>query len=455
MSKQSTIFFCSKCSAQSIKWSGRCFECGEWGTLQKETLDKKTQTNKSDSNIKPAEIINLKKIENKNYNRVKTNIDEVDRVLGGGIVPGSLILLSGEPGIGKSTLIAQIANLTGGSKSTDIKILYVSGEESAHQIKSRLERLNCNLEKIQFINELNVEKIISACKKLEQKPSLLIIDSIQTIYTSDVENEIGGINQIKASTAKFLELAKQSDIPVMLIGHITKDGSIAGPKNLEHMVDTVLYLETDKTHHYRILRAVKNRFGSTMEIGIFEMKKFGFCEIKNPSSIFLNESTQNLSGQAISCIMEGVRPFLVETQSLVTKTVFGYPQRKTSGYDLNRLQVLIAVLIKRANINLSNQDVILNIVGGLKTNDTALDLAICLNIISSFFDKTIPQKTIVFGEVGLNGEIRNIPRIEDRIKEAKKLGFKQIIMPENNARSNDLKLLKIKNINDVKDLLSH
>ena len=451
MTKPSTIFSCSKCNAQSIKWSGRCFECESWGTLQKEILDKKTQTNKQNNDVSPAQIINLKDIKNQNYNRIKTNIDEVDRVLGGGIVPGSLILLSGEPGVGKSTLIAQIANSVVGKGHCPV--LYVSGEESAHQIKGRLERLNCNLEKIQFINELNVEKIISACKKLEIKPNLLIIDSIQTIYTSEIENEIGGINQIKASTAKFLELAKQSDIPVMLIGHITKDGAIAGPKNLEHMVDAVLYLETDKTHHYRILRAVKNRFGSTMEIGIFEMKKFGFCEIKNPSSIFLNESTNNLSGCAISCIMEGVRPFLVETQSLVTKTVFGYPQRKTSGYDLNRLQVLIAVLIKRAEINLANQDVILNIVGGLKTNDTALDLAICLAIISSFFDRTIPQKTIVFGEVGLNGEVRNIPRIEERIKEVKKLGFNQIIMPECNTTFKDVKLLKIKNIRDIKDLL--
>ena len=449
MAKPQTIFSCSKCNAQSIKWSGRCFECGGWGTLQKEILDQKVEKNKISNDIQPAEIINLKEIKNTDYNRLETNINEVDRVLGGGIVPGSLILLSGEPGIGKSTLIAQIAD----SVQTQSPVLYVSGEESAHQIKSRLERLNCNLDKIQFINELNVEKIISAAKKLETKPSLLIIDSIQTIYTSDIENEIGGINQIKASTAKFLEFAKKSNIPVMLIGHITKDGAIAGPKNLEHMVDAVLYLETDKTHHYRILRAVKNRFGSTMEIGIFEMKKLGFAEIKNPSSIFLDQSTLNSSGCAISCIMEGVRPFLVETQSLVSKTVFGYPQRKTSGYDLNRLQILIAVLIKRASINLANQDVILNIVGGLKTNDTALDLAICLAIISSFLDKTIPPKTIIFGEVGLNGEIRNVARIEERIKEAKKLGFEQIILPECNAKSSTLKLIKIKNINDVKDIL--
>lgn len=442
MSKIQTIYICSKCDAQFSKWNGRCLECGSWSTLQMETTDTKTIAKKK-QNISPASIIDLKKIDAKENNRIKTNIGEIDRVMGGGIVPGSLILLSGEPGIGKSTIVAQIAKAI----QKENLIVYASGEESAGQIKSRLDRLKCDTENIKFINETNVEKIIATADQI--KPSLLIIDSIQTIYTSLVDTEPGNISQIRASANQFLEFAKQKNISIILIGHITKDGSIAGPKSLEHIVDTVIQLEMEHVHNYRILRATKNRFGSTNEIGIFEMTGEGFKEIKNTSSIFLETNEEKISGSVISCIIEGTRPFMVEIQALVTKTVFGYPQRKASGFDLNRLQVLIAVLTKRAKINLTNQDVILNAVGGLKINDPALDLAICLAITYSLLNQTMDRKTIALGEVGLGGEIRNVSRLEQRLKEAEKLGFTTAIIPNTNVKVGKIKLTKIKNLNDI------
>lgn len=332
-------------------------ECGAWGTLQMQTVDR-NELNEKNMNISPAETIDLKNIKNQDLNRIKTNISEIDRVLGGGIVPGSLILLGGEPGIGKSTIVAQI--LSGINQAE--QAFYVSGEESASQIKNRLERLKCGFDKLKFISETNIEKVLAAISK--EKPPVVIIDSIQTVYTSCADSEAGSISQIRACAVKLLEIAKQNDIAVILIGHITKDGSIAGPKSLEHIVDTVMYLETETTHDYRILRAVKNRFGSINEIGIFEMTSFGFKEIANPSTVFIDSAAQKISGSVISCVMEGTRPFLVEIQSLATKTVFGYPQRKASGFDLNRLQILTAVLTKKTKVNLTSQDVIINIVGG-------------------------------------------------------------------------------------------
>ena len=427
-SKISTIYACSNCGAQSPKWSGRCLECGAWGSLQMQTVDKET-ISKNSIKSNPAEIIDFNEIKTEKLNRIKTNINEADRVLGGGIVPGSLILLSGEPGIGKSTIVAQIA----AAIQSGSPVIYVSGEESFAQVKARLNRLRCDSKNIKFISETNVEKIISALKK--SKPVLVIVDSIQTVYTSDLPGESGSINQIRASAVKFLELAKKNDIAIILIGHITKDGTIAGPKSLEHIVDTVIYLETETAHNYRILRATKNRFGSINELGIFEMTGSGFKEIINPSAIFIETGQQKITGSTISCVMEGTRPFLVEIQALVTKTVFGYPQRKTSGFALNRLQVLIAVLTKRANINLANQDVILNIAGGLKINDPTLDLAICLSITSSLLNQIIDKKTIILGEVGLGGEIRNVPKLEQRLSEAEKLGFTRTIIPETDVKA--------------------
>jgi DNA repair protein RadA/Sms len=445
MSKTKNIYVCSNCDAQSPKWSGRCLECGSWGSLSIKTIDEKEVKNK----IAPetaAEIINLNSIEDKRLARIKVGIGEVDRVLGGGLVQGSLILLSGEPGIGKSTIVAQIA------KSIQKNVIYVSGEESASQIKDRFLRLGCQLDRIKFINETEVEKIITALKK--EKPALVIVDSIQTIYLSEIPSEAGSVAQIRASAVKFLELAKRNDLAVILIGHITKDGQVAGPKTLEHIVDTVIYLESDKAHDYRILRATKNRFGSVNELGIFEMTSGGFKEILNPSLIFLDSGMQNISGSVISAVMEGTRPFLVEIQALVTKIVFGYPQRKASGFDLNRLQVLAAVLTKRAKVNLTDQDIILNIVGGLSVDDPALDLAVCAAIISSILNQTIDRKTVILGEVGLGGEVRNVAKLEERLNEAEKLGFMQAIIPDSNVKAGKISLVKVKNLIDIVNYFS-
>ena len=443
--KIQTVYVCSNCDAQSLKWSGRCLECGAWGTLKTQTVDQKENTKKID--MPAAETIKLTSTNknNQTIDRLQTNIKEVDRVLGGGILPGSLILLSGEPGIGKSTIVAQIADAI--NQSSPKEIIYASGEESASQIKNRFDRLNINAEKISFISDNNTEKIIATI--IKSKPALVIIDSIQTVYSSAVPSEPGSIGQIRASTVSFLETAKSQDIPIILIGHITKDGIIAGPKSLEHIVDTVIYLEAEKNHDYRMLRATKNRFGSIDELGIFEMTSSGFKEISNPSLIFIEASTEKISGSVISCIMQGTRPFLVEIQSLVTKTSFGYPQRKASGFDLNRLQVLIAVLTKRASVNLTNQDVILNVVGGLKINDPSIDLAVCLAIASSLLNQTVDRKTIVLGEVGLGGEVRNVSKLEQKLKEAEKLGFTEAIIPNCNVKTKTIKLTKIKNLKEL------
>ncbi|MEK7557819.1 MAG: DNA repair protein RadA [Patescibacteria group bacterium] len=449
--KIQTVYVCSSCDAQSIKWSGRCLECGAWGTLQMQTIDQKLINNKITTQVAPAEIIDLNKLpaisgKNNSLDRLKTNIGEIDRVFGNGLMPGSLILLAGEPGIGKSTLVAQIAS------TLNVEIAYVSGEESANQIKDRFERLKIKTEKIKFLNETNVEKIIGALKQIN--PRVVIIDSIQTIYSSLVPSEAGGINQIRACAVSFLEIAKKDNIAIILIGHVTKDGVIAGPKSLEHIVDTVIYLETETAHNYRILRATKNRFGSINELGIFEMTAEGFIEIKNPSQVFIEGVEQNISGSVISCIMEGSRPFLVEIQALVTKTVFGYPQRRSSGFDLNRLQILIAILTKKANINLANQDVVLNIAGGLKVDDPALDLAICSAIVSSLLNQTIDRKILILGEVGLGGEVRRVNKLETRLTEATKLGFNQAIIPNSDCQIKEIILKKIKNISEFLNILT-
>ncbi|MBU0898119.1 DNA repair protein RadA, partial [Patescibacteria group bacterium] len=314
------------------------------------------------------------------------------------------------------------------------------------------ERLKIKTEKIKFLNETNVEKIIGALKQIN--PRVVIIDSIQTIYSSLVPSEAGSINQIRACAVSFLEIAKKDNIAIILIGHVTKDGAIAGPKSLEHIVDTVIYLETETAHNYRLLRATKNRFGSINELGIFEMTAEGFIEIKNPSQVFIEGAEQNISGSVISCIMEGSRPFLVEIQALVTKTVFGYPQRRSSGFDLNRLQILIAVLTKKANINLANQDVVLNIAGGLKVDDPALDLAICSAIVSSLLNQTIDRKILILGEVGLGGEVRRVNKLETRLTEATKLGFNQAIIPNSDCQTKEIILKKIKNISEFLNILT-
>jgi DNA repair protein RadA/Sms len=440
--KLSTIYICSKCDAQTPKWAGRCGECGSWGTLTAETVETKDNAKKT-PRVAPIKALDLGQLDNHKLERLPTGINEIDRVLGGGIVPGSLVLLGGEPGIGKSTLVAQIA----GALNKRNKVVYVSGEESPGQIRSRLERLKIDLDSISFLPETGAEKIIASIEEI--RPALAIIDSIQTVYSLEAEGELGGINQIKATAVKFLELAKKKNIAVILIGHITKDGSLAGPKSLEHIVDTVIYLETETTHDFRILRASKNRFGSTNELGILEMTGDGFREVKNPGSIFIEEGTDNLSGSCLSCIIEGTRPFLIEVQALVTKTAFGYPVRKASGFDLNRLQILCAVLQKRAKINLANQDVILNVVGGLRIADPALDLAVSMAIISSLSNQVFDRQTIALGEVGLGGEVRNVSRLEIRLAEAIKLGCKRALVPAGGVSNAKMKLETIKNVNDL------
>lgn len=448
MSNIKTIFACSNCDAQFPKWSGRCLECGSWGTLSEEVHDKKEEVRHSAVlKIGGAELIDLKKINTLNLQRLSTGILEIDRVLGGGFVPGSLTLLAGEPGIGKSTLVAQIAD----ALSRDRLVIYVSGEESAAQVKGRLERLNCSLDNLRFIGETNIEKIISSV--LKAKPELIIIDSIQTVYSSLIPSEAGSLNQIRAGAVKFLEVAKEHDISVILIGHITKDGQVAGPKSLEHIVDTVLYLEAETNNNYCLLRASKNRFGSINELGILEMTGLGFKEVLNPSLVFIDAAHVDLAGSVIGCVVEGTRPFLVDIQSLVSKTVFGYPQRKTSGFDLNRLQVLSAVLSKRTKINLTSQDIILNVVGGLRLNDPALDLAVCAAIISSSLNKNFDRHTIVLGEVGLGGEIRAVSKIEQRLAEAEKLGFTQAIIPDIEVKAKKIEIVKLKNLGELVEFI--
>lgn len=442
------VYNCTNCGAQFPKWSGRCLECGAWSTLTEELSDSQTIRKEETKKIAGADILDLRTIKSIKSQRLLSGLPEIDRVLGGGVLPGSLLLLSGEPGIGKSTLAAQLAN----ALSKNNQVLYVSGEESAHQVKARLERLSCDLSRLLFIGETSVEKISATA--LKAKPVLMVVDSIQTIYSSLIASEPGSLSQIRAVAVKFLELAKEHNITVLLVGHITKDGQIAGPKSLEHIVDTVLSLEHESGSSYSLLRASKNRFGSINELGILEMTSAGFIEAKDPSSIFLETKNPPIAGSVITCILEGSRPFFVNIQALVTKTIFGYPQRKASGLDANRLQVLSAVISKKEKINLVNRDIILNVVGGLKVSDPALDLAFCAAIISSYLNKSLEEATLVLGEVGLGSELRPVFRLEQRLKEAEKLGFKTAIVPFGTSyKASKLKLIKINNLQDLTDLL--
>ncbi|MFA5154900.1 MAG: DNA repair protein RadA [Patescibacteria group bacterium] len=440
-----SIFVCTNCDAQFPKWSGRCSECGAWGSLAEQVTDSKQAERSAAKKLGGAAIIDLAQVETAALNRLKTGISEIDRVLGGGLVPGSLVLLSGEPGIGKSTLVAQLATALGRD------VIYVSGEESAAQIKDRLQRLHCDLNRLKFISETNVEKICAA--GAQAKASLMIIDSIQTVYSALIPSEAGSIAQIRAATVHFLELAKQHNLAVVLIGHITKDGQVAGPKSLEHIVDTVLYLENESTNNYCLLRTTKNRFGSVNELGVLEMTGAGFREVKNPSQIFVETAQADIPGSVISCLIEGTRPFLTDLQALVTKTVFGYPQRKASGFDLNRLQVLSAVITKRTKINLTAQDIILNVVGGLKISDPALDLAACAAIISSQLNKNFDRRTVVLGEVGLGAEVRNVFKLEQRLQEAERLGFTTAIVPATPVKAGKLKLIPVEQLGELVEII--
>ncbi len=450
-SKNETIFTCSNCGAQFQKWIGRCLECGKWGTVEKTQSEKrKTESNET---VIPAKTIKLGEVGGKDFKRVTTGISELDRVLGGGIVPGSLILLGGEPGIGKSTLSLQLAAALPNT-------FYFSAEESAEQIKMRADRLGITAPTLQLANEPEVEKIVATLAPNKKDatiplPGLVIIDSIQTLYSNDVEGEPGNINQIRACTVKLMELAKTSGIPIIIIGHVTKEGTVAGPKTLEHLVDTVLYLEGDQHHLYRILRTVKNRFGATDEVGIFQMEEKGLTEVRNASAFFMAERGEDLPGTILTCLVEGTRPIIVEIQALVNKTAFGFPIRKSSGFDLNRLHVLIAVLQKRAGLHLEQYDVHINVVGGLVANEPAADLAVAMAIASAYKDKPLGHDLVAFGEVGLGGEVRSIPQVEKRIREAEQLGLKRVITSATVQQSGKNSSIKIIGVKNIQELIKH
>ncbi len=433
MVKTKSIFICQNCGAQSPKWLGKCTTCGEWNTFVEEVVNKKQSTSKLSVQIsgnQPLTLENIKAVKNQ---RISVGINEFNRVLGGGIVPGSLILLGGDPGIGKSTLALQLA-----LGLTERKILYTSGEESLQQIKLRAERLNIKNDNCLFLCETSLEHLIAHTEQTQ--PDLLIIDSIQTISTETIESSPGSVSQVRECTSAILKFAKKNDIAVILIGHITKEGSLAGPKILEHMVDTVLQFEGDTNYMYRILRANKNRFGSTHELGIFEMRSDGLREITNPSEQLISKVSDDVSGTAIAATIEGVRPFLIEIQALVSSAAYGTPQRSSTGFDLRRLNMLLAVLEKRAGFKLIQKDVFLNIAGGIKISDPATDLAVICSILSSNLDIAINHKNCFAGEVGLTGEIRAVSRIEQRIAEAEKLGFSKIFIPQLNKGFDTSKL---------------
>ena len=492
MAKAKSVFVCSECGYEAPKWMGRCPSCGSWNTFYEEKLE---ATSSSGNVVKLRESEKPRKlnsVEGRDEIRTKTGYEEVDRVLGGGLVKGSLVLLGGEPGIGKSTLILQLCNKLAGSYNksdsncnrivrSDNKIasegnktanegnktasegdkiagdenrgivLYVSGEESAEQVKLRADRLNINNDNIMFLGETDIDAIETQI--LDIKPKLVIIDSIQTMFSNEITSAPGTVSQVREITARIMKCCKQNQITTIIIGHVTKDGNIAGPRILEHMVDTVLYLEGERYFSYRILRSVKNRFGSTNEIGMFEMKNEGMCEVTNPSSVLISEDSEEVPGACIVCSLEGTRPLLVELQALTTTSIYGIPKRTGNGIDFNKIALLIAVLEKRARMNLGNQDVYLNVVSGMKINEPAIDLGIAAVIASSFKSVYIPKNTAIIGEVGLTGEIRAVNMIDKRLKEAQRLGIKRIIIPQNNMKllkeSYKLDIIGVKNINEA------
>lgn len=431
MAKIRTTFFCQNCGAESPKWVGKCPSCEQWNTFVEEVVQKSAPTEQwimpemSTAKILPKKI---SEIELGEQQRIDTQNTELNRVLGGGLVPGSIVLLGGEPGIGKSTLLLQVA-----LQMKNQKVLYVSGEESEQQIRMRAERLNMVMSETYVLTETNTQKIAQVIRQMQ--PTIVIVDSIQTMHTELVESSAGSISQIRECAGEFHKYAKQSNTPVVLIGHITKDGSLAGPKVLEHMVDCVLQFEGDRNYGYRILRSVKNRFGSTSELGIYEMQSIGLRQVTNPSEILLSHREKMLSGIAIGSTMEGMRPLLIEIQALVSTAAYGTPQRSTTGFDGRRLNMLLAVLEKRAGFRLSSKDVFVNVAGGIKVDDPAIDLAVVCAILSSNEDIEIDEKTCFAAEVGLSGEIRSVNQIEQRISEAEKLGFERIIISKFNQKA--------------------
>ena len=446
-----SIFFCQNCGYESAKWMGKCPSCGKWNSMVEETVSAKTASAASKlENVKKAEPVSLSAISLKEKERIKSGINELDRVLGGGIVAGGLMLVGGDPGIGKSTLLLQLCQRL---SEKELKVLYVSGEESLTQIKMRADRVGKFSDSLKLLCETDINTIISAVEK--ENPGLLIIDSIQTMYSEEASSSPGSVSQVREVTGILLKLAKTTQIPVFIIGHVTKEGNVAGPRVLEHMVDTVLYFEGDRHASYRVLRAVKNRFGSTNEIGVFEMHAEGLKEVPNPSEYMLDGRPDGASGSVVACSMEGTRPVMIEIQALVCKTNFGFPRRTANGTDFNRVNLLMAVLEKRGRMKLAECDAYINITGGIRMTEPAVDLGIVAAIISSYRDVPIDNKLVVFGEVGLSGEIRSVSQASQRIKEAAKLGFEKVMLPFSCLRAvkgdipKDIELIPVGDISQV------
>lgn len=447
--KEKTVFFCSECGNESSKWTGKCMACGTWNTMVEQKVVKSKSTATSSPVIEKSAPKKLTDIEITPDERTSTGIVELDRVLGGGIVSGSLVLVGGDPGIGKSTLLLQMCQ----TLKTNSTMLYVSGEESQKQIKIRADRLKVDNANLMLLAETNMSAIISAVD--ECKPRFLIIDSVQTVFCPEVDSAPGSVSQVREVTMNLMKLAKGKGISVFVVGHVTKDGAIAGPKILEHMVDCVLYFEGENHHFHRILRGVKNRFGSTNEIGVFEMSNDGLTAVDNPSKMLLSEMSKGVSGTTVTCTLEGTRPMLAEIQALTTKTNYPSPRRTSSGIDYNKVALIIAVLEKHAKISLSTQDIYINVAGGMRLDEPAADLSVALAIASSVKDLVIPADTVAVGEVGLTGEIRSVTGIDKRITEAEKLGFKKIIIPAANSTeaSSSIECIPVKNINQALNVL--
>lgn len=444
-----SIFFCQNCGHEEAKWLGQCPACKEWNTFVEERIDSGITkgTAVAARAVHEAKVVPLTEVTADDDTRSETGIKELDRVLGGGIVPGSLVLVGGDPGIGKSTLLLQVCQRMAQMK----KILYISGEESQAQIKLRANRMGNFTSGLLLLCETNLGIIRSVIEK--ERPELVVIDSIQTMYSEDVTSAPGSVSQVRESTNVFMQLAKGLCIPIFIVGHVTKEGTVAGPRVLEHMVDTVLYFEGDRHASYRILRAVKNRFGSTNEIGVFEMRQSGLVEVENPSEYMLSGKPENASGSVVACSMEGTRPILLEIQALVCRTNFGMPRRTAAGTDYNRVNLLMAVLEKRLGMSLGNCDAYVNIAGGIKMNEPAIDLGIVMALVSSYRNRPIDEKTIVFGEVGLSGEVRAVNMPEQRVAEAKKLGFETCILPEVSLKMvkeiQGIRLVGVKTVNEA------
>ena len=450
-SKQKTVYICSSCGYESAKWYGKCPSCSEWGTMDEEIVKNESKSTKTTSSVinKNLNVLKLDSIDSSTEFRFNTGISELNRVLGGGLVKGSLVLLSGDPGIGKSTLLLQICNYL----SKDLTVLYVSGEESAYQLKMRAKRLGVKSDNLSVMCETDAEIVCEYIKSA--KPNIVMVDSIQTMNISEISSSTGSITQVRECTNLFMQTSKNNDISTILVGHVNKDGNIAGPKVLEHIVDTVLYFEGEKNYSYRILRAAKNRFGSTNEIGVFEMTEMGLSQIESPSMALLAGRPTNVSGTCVTCMIEGSRPILAEIQGLATTSGFGNPRRMSTGFDYNRMAMLIAILEKRAGYFFSNMDCYLNIVGGLRADEPASDLAVAVALISSLKDAILDSETIVFGEIGLAGEIRMVNNCEQRIKESERLGFKRCIIPRQNMKKlnkssfTDIEVIGVRNVREA------